>query len=214
MKKAPADKKKPMIVFTDYSPYLVVDVNKLTGQDGKDLPLQPVTALCRCGGSAQKPYCDGTHSKIGFVGTRQTDRAPGKTKSYAGQAIIIHDNRELCSHSADCLKGLPTVFRRGKRPWIDPDGAPAEEIIKVIETCPSGALSYTIAGELHKEWGGKEAEISVEKYGPLCCRGYIAIKDPAATQPETRSHYTLCRCGKSDNKPFCDGAHRNIKSSD
>jgi CDGSH-type Zn-finger protein len=211
MRNDPEDKKRPMIVFTEYSPYMAVDVARLTGPDGEELPLQPVTALCRCGGSANKPYCDGTHGKIGFVGTRRKDHAKNKGKSYPGRTITVHDTRGLCSHSAECLRKLPAVFRRSKRPWIDPSGAAAAEIIKVIKQCPSGALGYTVDGELHKEWGDKEATVAVEKDGPLCCRGYIALKDPAATTPEARSHYTLCRCGRSDNKPFCDGAHRNAK---
>ena len=61
--------KKPFIVFSRYSPYMAVDVEKLESAKGKDLPLQSVTSLCRCGGSSQKPYCDGTHSEFGFEGT-------------------------------------------------------------------------------------------------------------------------------------------------
>lgn len=141
--------KKPFIVFSRYSPYMAVDVEKLESAKGKDLPLQSVTSLCRCGGSSQKPYCDGTHSEIGFEGTPGEHRPPCKSKAYVGKAITIYDNRRICSHSAECINGLPKVFDLSKKPWIDPDGADANSIIAVIESCPSGALSYTINDEHH-----------------------------------------------------------------
>ena len=202
-----ADNKKPLIVFSRYSPYMAVDVDKLENADGKNLPLQAVTSLCRCGCSSQKPYCDGTHSKIGFVGNPGDHRPPCNSKVYVGKTITIHDNRRICSHSAECINGLPKVFDLSKKPWIDPDGADASEIIAIIERCPSGALSYTINDEHHVEWDNDEAVIKVSEDGPLCCSGGIIIKDADQTVPQAASHYTLCRCGKSANKPFCDGAH-------
>lgn len=203
--------KKPFIVFSRYSPYMAVDVEKLESAKGKDLPLQSVTSLCRCGGSSQKPYCDGTHSKIGFEGTPGEHRPPCKSKAYVGKTITIHDNRRICSHSAECLNGLPKVFDSCKKPWINVDGADASEIIAVIERCPSGALSYTINDEHHVDWGDEQSVIKVTKGGPLCCEGGIIIKDADQTVPQAKSHYTLCRCGKSENKPFCDGAHLDEK---
>jgi CDGSH-type Zn-finger protein len=209
LKKTPqgADDKTPMIVFTPYSPYMVVDVDRLTGADGRELPLAPVTALCRCGASGSKPYCDGSHARIGFVGKRERSAPAGRSRSYAGKHITIHDNRRACAHSAECLQGLPAVFRKDGKPWIDPDAATAEEIIRVIESCPSGALSYTVHGELHQEWSDGPPAIKVDKGGPLRCTGCIALKDADGAAPAAASHYTLCRCGKSANKPFCDGTH-------
>lgn len=203
--------KKPFIVFSRYSPYMAVDVEKLESAKGKDLPLQAVTSLCRCGGSSQKPYCDGTHSKIGFEGIPGEHRPPCKSKAYVGKTITIHDNRRICGHSAECINGLPKVFDLSKKPWIDPDGADANSIIAVIESCPSGALSYTINDEHHVDWGDEKSVIKVTKGGPLCCQGKIIIKDADGTVPQAESHYTLCRCGKSANKPFCDGAHLDEK---
>jgi len=197
----------PMVVFTPYSPYMVVDVEKMTGPDGRDLPLEAVTSLCRCGASGHKPYCDGSHSRIGFVGKRERNTPAGRSQDYVGKQITIHDNRRACAHSGECLRGLPAVFNKDAKPWIDPDGATAEEIIKVIERCPSGALSYTVDGELHKEWGDGPPAIKVDKGGPLRLTGGIAVKDADGSAPEAKSHYTLCRCGKSANKPFCDGQH-------
>ncbi|MHC1717752.1 MAG: (4Fe-4S)-binding protein [Acidaminococcaceae bacterium] len=203
--------KKPLIVFSRYSPYMAVDVEKLESAEGKDLQLQAVTSLCRCGGSCQKPYCDGTHSKIGFEGTPGEHRPPRKSKAYVGKNITIHDNRSICAHAAECINCLPKVFDPCKKPWINPDGADAEAIIAVIERCPSGALSYTINDEHHVDWGNSKSVIKVTKGGPLCCDGGIIIKDADQTVPQAESHYTLCRCGKSANKPFCDGAHLDEK---
>ena len=66
----------------------------------------------------------------------------GKIKTYETDEIIVYWNAELCQHAAECVKGLPEVFEVGRRPWIMPDRAPAEEIARVIDRCPSGALSY------------------------------------------------------------------------
>ena len=103
-------------------------------------------ALCRCGGSNNKPFCDGTHSTIGFSSRNTADPAKNKRKAYAGKGITILDNRAICSHAAFCTDELKSVFRHHDQPWIDPDGAAVEEIIATIRKCPSGALSYAIDG--------------------------------------------------------------------
>ena len=201
------EQKKAMVVFTEYSPYLVVDVKDVEKEDGNKVAMQQVTALCRCGASSMKPYCDGSHAKIGFVGTKSTDYTPGEDKQYVGKGVTIHDNRGICAHSGNCINGLPGVFRQNGKPWIDPDGAPVEEIIATIKKCPSGALSYSIDGVLNKNWDSPNPKIIVAKNGPYNLTGFIEIKDAAESQPEAKGHCTLCRCGGAKNKPFCDGSH-------
>jgi hypothetical protein len=106
---------------------------------------------------------------------------------------------------------LPKVFNINCRPWIMPDNGEAEALINTIKHCPSGALSYTINGQKHIDYHSGEPKIRVMKKGPLELYGGILLKDDQGTKPETYDHYTLCRCGFSKNKPFCDGKHLRNK---
>jgi CDGSH-type Zn-finger protein len=162
--------------------------------------------LCRCGESKNKPFCDGIHIQIGFTDDKEPDRVQNRMDSYEGEAITIHDNRGVCSHRGFCTDNLPTVFQMGKEPWIDPDGADADEVARVIEMCPSGALSYTRDGVLHKDLD-REPAIIVSKDGPFDVQGGVEFADAEGNTPESKEHCTLCRCGHSKNKPFCSGQH-------
>ena len=115
--------KKPWIIFTKYSPYMVIDLERFKNSKNEDLPVQPVMSLCRCGASNNRPYCDGSHSRVGFVGEKTPDRVPDRVKEYNGRDITIVDNRGVCSHSQACIKNLPSIFRTNSRPWIYPNGA-------------------------------------------------------------------------------------------
>lgn len=196
----------PQIIFTKYSPYMITDLKFLVDESGNQLETGPVISLCRCGYSAYRPYCDGSHAKVGFVGEKADDRTPDKLKDYKGKDITIHDNRGVCCHDGSCIKLLPSVFRSKERPWINPDGASVGEIIDVIEKCPSGALSYTIGTRRYQDLDDGPAVKAIEN-GPLYVTGGIVIKDDMQSKPECQEHYTLCACGKSKNKPFCDGSH-------
>ena len=169
-------------------------------------------ALCRCGGSANKPFCDGTHMRIGF----KSDPHPGpltaereKRKSYPGRRITILDDRSVCSHAGFCTDELKTVFREEGAPWIDPDGAQAAAIIATIAKCPSGALSYAVDGAEAPERGGPPM-VTVTDNGPYAVTGGVELLGVEFAAGATRDHYTLCRCGASKNKPFCDGSHWDI----
>ena len=199
-------RKKPTITFTSTSPYMVSDLANLSDSVRGELPVQPTTALCRCGASKNKPYCDGTHTVINFSGEKEPDRVADRVKDYVGRLITIHDNRGVCSHDGACTRNSPTVFILGRKPWIDPDGAPVEEIVKTIERCPSGALSYSLEGKRYQGLDRGPA-IKVSKHGPLKVVGHIELKDDQDSKPQIAEHYTLCRCGLSKNKPFCDGTH-------
>jgi len=156
--------------------------------------------------SKTKPFCDGTHASIGFADEKTKNPVPDKKETYKGKSITIHDNRGICSHAGFCTNNLPGVFRMGTEPWIDPEGANIEEIKRVIRMCPSGALSYT-ENETETNEFFDEAEIIVSKNGPYYVKGSLEIKDVDLGDRASKEHYTLCRCGKSDNKPRCDGAH-------
>jgi CDGSH-type Zn-finger protein len=163
-------------------------------------------ALCRCGGSNNKPFCDGTHSANGFRDANTADPAKNRRKEYAGKKITILDNRAICSHAAFCTDELKEVFRHHDQPWIDPDGAAVEEIIATIRKCPSGALGYAIDG-VEAEPPQRPPMVTVTDHGPYAITGGIELLGVDFGAGASKEHYTLCRCGASKNKPFCDGSH-------
>lgn len=209
-----ADKKDktPWIVFTLYTPYTVVNLKDFKNSKGEDLETAPAMTLCRCGQSGFKPYCDGTHAKVQFVGSKKDDRWEDRVDEYEGKDITIVDNRGVCAANGACVNGLPSVFD-DQDPWIHPEGATKEEIIETIEKCPSGALSYKINGRRYQDLDRSPA-IKVAKNGPLHVEGFIAMQDDMGNTPECKEHYTLCRCGESSNRPFCDATHLEIDFKD
>ena len=190
-------------------PYLVKNLDRLENSKGDTLATKPVTALCRCGRSANKPFCDGTHTKIGFSDARLSDGANDKRVSYAGKRVAIHDNRGICAHAGHCTEGLPAVFDSERKPWIDPDGASVEQIVAIVRRCPSGALSYSRDGVEQREQA-LAPSIAVTENGPYAVVGDARIVGAGATT----HRFTLCRCGASKNKPFCDGSHWEIEFKD
>jgi len=200
---------EPTIECKPNGPYLVKDLEALRNSRGDGIPAKPVMALCRCGGSANKPFCDGTHQKNGFSGAKLTDGSADKRDAYRGRGILIHDNRAICSHAGHCTDGLAAVFKYGAEPWIDPDGAKVEAIIETIRRCPSGALSYTL-DDVEERDQQREPIITVTKDGPYAIVGGVWLTGEPWGAGASTEHYTLCRCGGSKNKPFCDGTHWSI----
>ena len=176
----------------------------LSNSSGEALATEAQYWLCRCGGSANKPFCDGTHKKIGFSSARQSDPAQRGTVAYVGKNITVHDNRSICAHAGHCTEHSPSVFSMTAKPWIAADADAVANTVDTIRMCPSGALAYSIDGVLH-EHSGRAPGIRVTKDGPYAVVGGPQLKGDAA--PVSSEHYTLCRCGQSKNKPFCDGAH-------
>lgn len=198
---------KPTIVVRKNGPYLVTGCQTLKGfADGKVHESAGTVALCRCGGSSKKPFCDGTHGKIGFSDEKAADRTPDEREDYVGVGVTIHDNRSICAHAGVCTEGLASVFRLGTEPWIDPGGADAEAIIAVVEQCPSGALSYTVDDVEHRDYDSDPA-ILIASNGPYAIRGGADLQHVTWAGGASKEHFDLCRCGHSKNKPFCDGAH-------
>ena len=196
---------KPTISTAPGGPLVVTNSDRLTEAGGKPFPIdKPSVALCRCGHSKSRPFCDGTHGKIGWSDKKSDTRQPRKTDDYIGKKITIHDNRGICAHVGFCTDGLPKVFRIGVEPWIDADAETVEKIIETIKKCPSGALSYSIDGKLYNTFS-EHPKIQMTENGPYFVTGSIELHD--ADTPESNEHYALCRCGKSANKPFCDGQH-------
>ena len=203
---------RPSIKPRPDGPYLVNNLQRFSNHKGT-IEASATMALCRCGGSANKPFCDGTHAKIGFSSAKIEGRVADKREDYEGERIAIHDNRGICAHAGHCTDGLPSVFRLKQEPWIDPRGTPAEEIIETIRKCPSGALSYAVDGVEHRDREGPTA-IFVSRNGPYVVTGGPQLIDVPRGEGGSTEHFTLCRCGGSKNKPFCDGAHWYNKFSD
>jgi CDGSH-type Zn-finger protein len=210
---------RPKIAFSPNGPYFLMHdpapspVPNLRRASGEACATVRGVALCRCGGSGNKPFCDGTHGAIGFKGTNTADPAKNKRNRYEGRRITIFDNRAICSHAGYCSDGLKSVFLYGKEPWIDPDGAEVEEIVATIRKCPSGALSYAIEG-VEAEPPAREPMITVTDDGPYAITGGVGLPTAQFGDGASTEHFTLCRCGASKNKPFCDGSHWAVKFRD
>lgn len=133
-------------------------------------------------------------------------------KRYTNDEITVRWDPEKCIHSAECLKCLPGVFDVDKSPWINMEGATSEEIMKAIDRCPSGALSYKKNEELNATGDqGKTppVEIRVVKDGPLLVRGRCSLIGEDGKIITEEGPLALCRCGRSKNRPLCDGSHKS-----
>jgi CDGSH-type Zn-finger protein/truncated hemoglobin YjbI/soluble cytochrome b562/ferredoxin len=204
-------------------PYLVTNASHLYNGLGEPLRVLPQMALCRCGESRRKPLCDGSHARIGFSDAKDPHRVPDHRDTYVGQQVTILDNRGTCQHSGLCTDRLATVFHFDTDPFVTPSGGRMDEIIRAVRDCPSGALSYAIDGVEARDdvdyHATREPAIEVSKDGPYRITGGIPLTDAdgndvVRNEGASREHYALCRCGHSQNKPFCSGMHWYVEFRD
>ncbi len=200
---------EPTITPTTNGPYMVAAGLPVTDARGERSVAETPVFLCRCGGSASKPFCDGTHARIGFEGALGADHGPMSERrdAYEGDGITIYDDRTRCAHAGACTDGLAAVWKLRQEPWIEPMGAPAERIAEVVRRCPSGALTYALPGDPTPLEEQLEAEVIAVPNGPFQVRGAVSVVAPDGEAFEARNRQTLCRCGQSASKPFCDGGH-------
>ncbi|TAF63080.1 MAG: hypothetical protein EAZ55_14810 [Cytophagales bacterium] len=132
-------------------------------------------------------------------------------KTYSNGEITVVWKPNTCIHSTMCWKGLIEVFNPKKRPWVDIQGATTEQIIEQVNKCPSGALSYFKNEEGEKiEAVNTESLVEVTKNGPILVYGNIQVKDTEGNIQKKHKVTAFCRCGASNNKPYCDGSHLKI----
>jgi len=189
-----------------------------TWQEGEPLPTQETYTLCRCGQSSNKPFCDGSHFEVGFDGTETASRATYLEQSVLleGPGLDVTDARDLCAEARFCV-ACDTLWRSVER---TDDPAVRDQVIRQACMCPSGR--YTA---WDKETGqpyemehapsiGLIEDASLDVSGGLWVRGDTPIESADGFVYETRHRATLCRCGQSKNKPFCDGTHCEIGFAD
>ena len=130
---------------------------------------------------------------------------PDTRKRYSGDAVDVSFDPRRCRHAAECIRGLGAVFDTKRRPWILPDGAGPDEVVRVVARCPTGALRTHPADPQASEQPVTPTEVSAVPGGPLLLRGdlHVTAAD-GVDERETRA--ALCSCGTTANAPYCDGS--------
>lgn len=132
-------------------------------------------------------------------------------KNYTNGEITVIWKPDICIHSKICWHGLSEVFDPRARPWVNIEGASTEKIAEQVDKCPSGALSYFYNdGEKKNKSVESESIVEVMPNGPLMVYGNLKIKDADGNETEKHKVTAFCRCGASQNKPYCDGSHTKI----
>ncbi len=181
-------------------------------EEGREFSLEKSRALCRCGESENKPFCDGMHSEIDFDGTEGMDDKPYLEQAEAteGPNLRLTDFEKICAYARFCDPegGTWELTRQS-------DEKRSREIaIKQTRNCPSGRLvaweketNEPFEPELEPSIGLVE-DPHIKASGPIWVRGMIPVESADGEVYEVRNRVTLCRCGKSEIKPFCDTSHR------
>ena len=127
------------------------------------------------------------------------------SKTYKGKDIDVTFDLKRCIHAAECGRRLQSVFDVAKRPWVQPDNAPADQVQEAIDHCPSGALKYVRHDGGMQEGPPEVNTVRVLENGPLALHAEIDLVGEIGGEDNFRA--VLCRCGASQNKPYCDGSH-------
>jgi len=219
-----ADKVK--IVIRPNGPYIVygdvplLEKTKIRSAQGealawlteKTIETDKSYALCRCGQSTLKPFCDGTHARIDFDGTETAARNTfaDRKEVLEEDCITVKSDKSLCMHASFCNNKVTSMRR------LMPDSNDIQvrtQIVSMVEHCPSGALTYRLNKldiDLEPSLPQEINVVSEEDLcgGPLFVTGGIDVERSDGEPLETRNRVTLCRCGASKNKPYCDGSHK------
>jgi len=183
-------------------------------REGRRFPERQTYALCRCGKSGNMPFCDGTHAGVGFKGTETASRVPyiEQARVIKGPGLKLTDAEPLCASARFCKRAGGV-----RQLTLSSSQAEAKQLaIEESVLCPAGRLvawtkeNNAIEPDLIPSIGlveDPQAGVS----GPVWVRGGIPIESADGSLWETRNRVTLCRCGRSDNQPFCDGTHIRVR---
>lgn len=180
----------------------------LTWKKETIVPAEETYVLCRCGKSGHKPFCDGSHARLGFDGreTAETGPSAARRQIFKGTRITMTDDGSLCADAGFCGNRIEKVWDLIERTG---DSQVRFQLMQMVERCPSGRLVYELrSGEVIEP--DLPQEIAVTTDGPYWVTGGIPIELSDGRRLEVRNRVTLCRCGHSQNKPLCDGTHAEI----
>ena len=181
--------------------------------EGRAFITTPEYKLCRCGHSKEKPFCDDACKTVPFDGAETATRESyaSRAEEYRGPDFVLYDVGDLCSHARFCMAAgtiWHLVTMEGKRA--------GELLVREASNCPSGRLTLEDAKSGERVEHKLSPSIGVVEdagkgcSGPLWVRGGVRIESEDGTPYETRNRVTLCRCGASTNKPFCNGNHKKV----
>jgi CDGSH-type Zn-finger protein len=169
--------------------------------------------LCRCGASRTHPFCDGSEREAGFDGNETASRNPYDERAFrmGDGPVILTDDPSICSSAGFC-EAFDTDVWTLVESAQDPEAR--TRLTQMVKRCPSGRLAYLIPPSTDPVEEDLPPEVAVVDDGPYWVRGGIAIEAADGFDYEVRNRATLCRCGQSRNKPFCDGSHRRVRFQD
>lgn len=213
----------PSIEIRPDGPYLVSGAELLrlrARTDAADRPVaweerEPIDhdgtyALCRCGASGAKPFCDGSHREVEFDGAENGPRTSTaeQRRQYGGDLRVMTDHEELCSHAGFCSRAGTNAWKLAGAAELSSEER--DLLVAMSRDCPSGRLALHEPPDAPAMEPDLPRRIGVIDDGPLYVQGAIPLRSADGEPYEARNRMTLCRCGASDTKPFCDGAHADI----
>ncbi len=128
-------------------------------------------------------------------------------KEYSNGEMTIFWKPKACIHAGECVKRLPKVYNPKARPWIQLENATTQDLKDQVDACPSGALSFKMIGADTKEKMTQEVKVEALENGPLLVSGTLNVINSDGSRAVKKRTTAFCRCGASNNKPYCDGAH-------
>jgi CDGSH-type Zn-finger protein/uncharacterized Fe-S cluster protein YjdI len=140
--------------------------------------------------------------------------AATKLDQYKGKNITVVYDAQRCIHAKECVRGVPPVFSLENNPWVNPDNSEAKAIAGVIQRCPTGALHYFAEDSKLAEHPDPSNTVKTNSDGPLFARGNVNLVTENGDPLLSDTRMALCRCGASQNKPFCDNSHFAIAFDD